>query len=284
MGRRPDRHLLADLVEMTAAKVGPRVPARLPGRAVLQTIRQRLADRPPTRKLYRVIYEFARCYPHATFIQVGANDGTRWDPLHDQIIARRWSGIMVEPLPHVFARLRENYAGFPSVTLENAAIAAHDGTQQIYYVPEERSEGLPDWYDGLGTLRKDVLLSHSDRIPDIADRIVSLDVPCMTFATLCEKHRVARVDLIQIDVEGYDFEILRLIDFDHLRPRLVMFEHYHMDTATHDAALAHMKGYGYDALSDGMDTVCVRLDRRTRRERPLRKYWDRLKANYVPDT
>jgi len=31
----------------------------------------------------------------------------------------------------------------------------------------------------------------------------------MTFGTLLQKHQLADIHLLQVDVEGYDFEILR---------------------------------------------------------------------------
>ena len=44
------------------------------------------------------------------FIQVGANDGEYADPLHSFIVNYPWHGILVEPQPDIFARLRKNYA------------------------------------------------------------------------------------------------------------------------------------------------------------------------------
>lgn len=44
------------------------------------------------------------------FIQIGANDGLRNDPVREFIIRDRWQGILVEPLPAVFAMLQHNYA------------------------------------------------------------------------------------------------------------------------------------------------------------------------------
>ena len=51
-----------------------------------------------------------------------------------------------------------------------------------------------------------------------------IDVPCLTFDSLVSKHGVTAVDLVQMDTEGYDFEIVKLIDLDRLRPRLIMYE------------------------------------------------------------
>ncbi len=65
---------------------------------------------------------------------------------------------MVEPLPWVFTRLRDNYRGQEGVTFENAAIADADGRVPFYYVTRRRGPragGPPDLVrrDGLAVAR-----------------------------------------------------------------------------------------------------------------------------------
>jgi hypothetical protein len=33
------------------------------------------------------------------------------------------------------------------------------------------------------------------------------------------------VDLLQVDTEGYDYEIIKMIDFDWYKPNIIHFEH-----------------------------------------------------------
>jgi FkbM family methyltransferase len=222
--------------------------------------------------------EFARSYPAASFVQVGANDGVQSDPLHRAVIERRWSGVMVEPLPHIFERLRANYEGVDRVRLENVAIADHDGTFRLYYVPDAGDDPtLPDWYDGLASFDKDVILQHATEIPDIGERLQAIDVPCVTFATLCRRNAIRTVDLISTDVEGYDSEILRDIDLEGLRPKVVLFEHYHMDRPTYDECVALVSRLGYESLAVGMDTIALQPDLIA--DAPsLQRLWKRLRA------
>ena len=67
-----------------------------------------------------------------------------------------------------------------------------------------------------------------DEIPDVERRVVSIDVPGVTFESLCRTHSVDKVDLILIDTEGYDWQILKTIDLAAVRPRLLVYEHYHL--------------------------------------------------------
>jgi len=224
----------------------------------------------------RIISEFARCFPSAFFVQVGSNDGMKLDPLRPHILARRWCGIMIEPLPYVFDQLSAQYRDHPRIILENVAVGDHDGTAELFHIPQSDDPDLPNWYDALGTFRKDVLLKHSEFIPDIANRIVSTVVPCSTFESICGRHSVQKIDLVQMDTEGYDFEVIKLIDLERYRPKLLMFEHLHLTPADFDACLQHLRQHGYEDLSDTMDTVCLRVGDLTSEHRRLLGLWRRL--------
>ena len=192
-------------------------------------------------------------------MQIGSNDGEQLDPLRGLIRERGWSGIMVEPVPFVFERLRLNYGDVPGVALENVAIDVADGSRPLYHLPPSDDPDLPPWYDSLGSFDRDVVLKHREFIPDIDERIVSLEVPCLSFDSLCRRHGVERIDLVHIDTEGHDFEILELIDLDRRRPGIVLFEHLHLDPATHRACIDHVGRHGYETMSNAMDTLCLRV-------------------------
>ena len=90
---------------------------------------RRLQDRRSHRRLAgpRLLQAFGEAYPRAFFIEIGSNDGDQHDHLQPLIRSLQWTGLMVEPVPYVFERLRHNYADLDRVTLENAAIADRDG-------------------------------------------------------------------------------------------------------------------------------------------------------------
>ena len=84
-----------------------------------------------------------------------------------------------------------------------------------------------------------------------------MDVPCVTFETLCTRNGIDHVDVVQIDTEGYDREILELIDLDRYGTALVMFEHLHLDRDARDACRDLLARHGFEQVSDGMDTIAV---------------------------
>lgn len=244
--------------------------ARRPWRAFLfrRTIR-RLAGP----KLLRA---FADAYPEAFFIEIGANDGEQADPLRPFVLSSRWRGIMVEPLPHVFGRLRANYGGLERVVLENAAIADSDGSLPLYHVGPldgEDPEQMPEWYDAIGSFSRETLLRHTVHIPDLERRVVRTEVPCLSFETLCRKHAVEGLDLMLIDTEGYDYEIIKAIDFEARHPRLLIYEHFLLSPEERVWCRAHVEGLGYATMEEGFDTWC--LD--TRPQDPVTRRWNRLR-------
>jgi len=205
----------------------------------------------------RLVAGFAETHPDAFFIEIGANDGDQHDHLRAAILSQRWRGIMVEPVPYVFARLERNYADETRVVLENAAVAERDGTLPFYHLAESADPTLPSWYDAVGSFRRDAVLSHARDIPDVANRIRAVDVRALTFESLCRKHAVQRVDLLAIDTEGYDWQILRTIDLARWHPRLVIYEHYHLDEADRADCRGHVAAAGYETMEEGFDTFCL---------------------------
>jgi FkbM family methyltransferase len=256
----------------------PLVPSASLRRA-LGRVRRTLPRPRPDDPIGEVIFEFGRAYPEATFLQIGANDGEGMDPLHEEVRARRWRGVLVEPVPYVFERLRATYGSNRRMILENVAIAPEPGTRTLYHLaPAERGAPVPTWYDKIGSFEREVVLKHRPAIPDFDRRLATLEVPCVTVDELCRKHGVTALDLVQIDTEGFDFEIIKLVDLDRLAPRLLMYEHLHFDGRTRSACSEHMRRHGYEELSSTTDTLCLRTVDLGPRDRALHDCWERVRA------
>ncbi len=143
----------------------------------------------PQNDIERAVHRFGAAYPEAVFVQIGANDGDTGDPLRLQIERRRWRGVMVEPVPYVFRKLREKYGEHARIRLEMSAIAARPGVLPFYHLREALpGEKVWRWYHVLGSFRREVILKHADAVPDIEARIVETPVPCLTFDELCRRH------------------------------------------------------------------------------------------------
>ena len=211
----------------------------------------------------RLLRAFADAHAEVFFVEIGSNDGEQHDHLRPFILEHGWRGIMVEPVPYVFERLRANYESVPGVILENAVMADRDGEVPFYYLvdaSEEERRELPDWYDGIGSLSRDFIVGHAKHMPDIEQRIVSEPLPALTFDSLCAKHGVGALDLLVVDTEGFDREILATIDFARWCPELLIYEHFHLSPADRHDAAAAMREAGYDTMEEHFDTFCLRRD------------------------
>jgi FkbM family methyltransferase len=226
----------------------------------------------PRHRMLPLLEIFADLRPEAFFVQIGSHDGQQQDPLREVILRKRWRGIMVEPVPYVFERLRHHYGHLPRVILENMAVASQDGPVPFYHLaPAEDAgrPGLPIWFDALGSLRRDVVLAHKPFIPDIAERIVELNVPAVTFASLCDRHGVQTIDLLHTDTEGYDAEILNQLDFERLKPTVIVYESLHLSEPDKRQCAARLRSRGYESYEYGLDTWCLAADTLTGQERSV---------------
>ncbi len=165
-----------------------------------------------------------------TVIQIGANDGVTNDPIHHLVKSRGWKLLAVEPLAPAFERLTANYRLMPNVNCVRCAIAAYDGEMTLYTLANSPSGNSMD--DHLASFSIDVLRKHWRRVPDLETRIVPQQVRAVTLKTLMEENQCGAVDLLQIDTEGFDYEIVKMAFAAGLQPSILAFEWEHLDQKT----------------------------------------------------
>ena len=267
---------LAPFFDRLAGRAARHAPASPLLRRWLQRARTRLPSDRYGDAQNLVLLELARARPRATFIQVGAHDGHEQDPLRRHIQSRHWSGVMVEPVPYVFRRLQIAYANEPRIKLVNAAIAPVAGTAILYHIPESDEAGLPRWYDALASFSREVIAKHREFIPDIEERIEPIEVPTVTFEHVCRQNGIDRLDVVQIDTEGYDYEIIKLIDLKRLGPTVLMYEHIHLSLEDRTDCERLLIGNGYELHSDGMNTMALHLPSLGPTDSKLLQTWRRI--------
>ena len=209
----------------------------------------------PSVDIPQMLADFADNTREVFFIQIGACDGVRTDPIHQYIVRDGWSGVLVEPVGYLFKRLQATYAGMEQLTLVNAAIAATNETRAFWFLRASEDAELPEYYDELGSFYPDVVRKHAASIPNLEHYLVSEDVRCLTLNTLLRDHGVTRIDLMLIDTEGYDFEVIKLIDFTHDRPTRILYEHKHLSDSDREQCLRLLRREGYTIGQDGQDTL-----------------------------
>ncbi len=198
--------------------------------------------------------------PDAFLVQVGANDGDQGDPIRP-LVGRHpgWRGLLIEPVPFVFARLRQNYQDDPRFLYEQIAIADSAGEFPFYHVtPEARTalgEDVGRWADAVSSFDRDHLLRCDPRLDPF---IVEERIACARLDDVLAKRRITRIDAVCIDTEGADEMVLAQVDLQRFRPRVVLYEHKHLSHAGRRRARERLAAAGYRLRRYDYDTLAVR--------------------------
>lgn len=206
------------------------------------------------------LFELAREQRDVYFLQVGANDGVAADPLNFFVAKYGWKGIALEPLPDIFEKLQDTYRNQKGVTPICAAMGAEEGNLTFYRV--QPGPNVPAVCELLGSFRRDVILSHKGTFPEIEQHLITQDVQVLSFAKLVHDFNVRRIDVVLIDAEGYDYEILKQIDFHRFHPHVIIYERCHLDETTKRHARQILDDAGYD-VHDVLSMNCVAVARQT---------------------
>lgn len=196
------------------------------------------------------------------FIQVGAFDGQTFDPLARYVKRYRLSGALIEPQQRPFSELKAHYRDNPQLSLYNAALAENVGYKTFYRVSDEKGV-LPAWSQQLGSFKRENIIKHDNEIaaygiaavPEIASYVIEEQVPCITFDLVLDESGMDHVDLVQIDVEGFDFEVITLFPFYRMTPAIIRYEHMHMSDDTRRSCFEFLKQKGYRFVTEFADTV-----------------------------
>lgn len=149
---------------------------------------------------------------------VGASVGKTLAPFAEA----DWTVHAFEPNPEALARLTEQWGRRDNVHVDGRALSDRDETARPFYTSDV-SAGIA------GLLAFDP--SHTQ----------AATVDTTTLAAYAAAAGVDAIDVLKIDTEGYDLPVLRGLDWDHLRPRIVI-------TEFDDNKTQHL-GYAFDDLA-----------------------------------
>lgn len=198
------------------------------------------------------------------FLQIGAADGLRNDPIREFVVRDSWRGIFVEPLPAVFEKLKDNYAHInKDLKFLNAAVSSSETQLPLYTFGDEFLSSLSE-VERLNALRKSSFsLEQVKKFlakwhPGVDD-IITVPVPCYTVGGIIREYGkwLGELDLLAIDAEGHEPAILGAIDFMATRPAGIFFESCNLGV-TKQPMFDRLTQYGYVLHDCGSDTMALR--------------------------
>lgn len=198
------------------------------------------------------------------FIQIGANDGLRNDPVREFIVNYNWKGTLVEPLPAIFKELLKNYRYINNGQLNFVqAIISSEKEEAFFWTfcPEFLKE--KEYEERYSLMRKSSLhQNHLKKfIPEQTDpefALKKLLIPSITLKSLVEKYyKFDDLDLLVIDVEGAEMQILSQLDTLEKLPESIFFEVEHLEKEEQEMKRL-LKKLGYE-LTDVVGNCFARL-------------------------
>jgi FkbM family methyltransferase len=142
------------------------------------------------------------------YIDVGANH-----PVDDSVTKlfyeNGWSGINIEPVPEKLEELKKDR---PRDINLGCLVGTKSGIVNFYEIPEDTR---------LSTTDEDTAKSHA------AEFGYTVKVHKRTFerlADICRENKAQKIHFLKIDVEGCEGEVIASIDFDFIKPWIIVVE------------------------------------------------------------
>jgi FkbM family methyltransferase len=159
------------------------------------------------------------------FIEVGANDGFSQSNTYYFERMKDWKGILIEPIPALYQRCRRTRKR--SAVYQCALVSA-----------QYQQDSITMTYANLMSLVQGARKStsgdqdHVDRGVEIQREVTApyqVTVPAQTLTSILDEEGVSSIDLLSVDVEGYEYDVLQGLDLSRYRPRYILVEANYYD-------------------------------------------------------
>jgi FkbM family methyltransferase len=152
------------------------------------------------------------------YVEAGANDGFDQSNTYWLERFRGWRGILVEPIPELYEEvLREQR----NAQVFNCALLPFG----------DESTTVTMRYGGLMSVVSGTHGSEDDDAAYVApafqlglEQEYTVEVPARTLSSILDEAGAPEIDLLSLDVEGFEPEVLRGLDLDRHAPRFLLCE------------------------------------------------------------
>lgn len=150
------------------------------------------------------------------FIQIGTNNGN--DRFRQLVIENKPDKVvLIEPNPAMYDTIRQNYSGIPNVAILSRAVYYEDDKDvELFISPRIHTDAhfslvpMNNWGD--------------------KDGLTKINTKSITFDTVCRMIGVTEIEYLQIDTEGFDSEIIRMLDFSKYTINTIRYEKWEFES------------------------------------------------------
>jgi FkbM family methyltransferase len=164
-------------------------------------------------------------YRGGFFVEAGANDGIHQSNTLYYEKYKGWTGLLIEAIPALSEECRQNR---PKCIVENCALVSSQfsgkSIELEYYNLMSLVKGSFD-----DEVDENVHKDAANRIlhENGNDTTYSVVVPARTLTDVLTNHDVRQIDLLSLDVEGYEANVLSGINFNLHAPKFILVETRH---------------------------------------------------------
>lgn len=163
-------------------------------------------------------------YKNGFFIEAGANDGINQSNTLYFEKYKNWRGLLIEPIPELAIKCKQNR---PECIVENCALVSsqyQDKTIELRY-----ADLMSVISGGMKSIdEEDLHIANGLKIQNISETY-NINVRARTLSSILDEHSIKDIDLFSLDVEGFELEVLKGLDFKQYKPKLLLIETSYRD-------------------------------------------------------
>jgi FkbM family methyltransferase len=193
-------------------------------------------------------YSFFRGKINGIFVDVGAYDGFDISNTYYFEKDRSWSGICIEPSPQSFELLKKNR----NCIFENCAISDIEGELDFVNIT-----GWGASASGFKDESGKVIKTAKDSVKEHGGTWEIIKIPTFRLDTILNKHKFRVVDYMSIDVEGFEINVVKSIDWNKYYIQYLSIE---KNVSINDV-INYLDGFSYKVVTQLTGDLIFKLNR-----------------------
>lgn len=211
------------------------------------------------------LHYIGKNHPTYKAVQIGAMDGINFDDTRGFFDMYKWESILVEPIPEIFEELKVNLKDRENIIYENSAIGPKQGKLTMLTIPSSaiKEYDLHPGYKGMSATYplKNGFGSDYERDIEVKTKYgKDIEVDCITFDQLVDKHSFNDVNILVCDAEGYDWEIFKEIDLSKYNLQFIRLEYMNLSKEEKEQLIQKLESNGYKYTIGTQDIDAVKKE------------------------